>query len=159
MKTRLNGDLCRRVAWAIRRHSDRFDMRDWGDPVGASPVRIRGDGCGTPGCIAGYTVAVGLDNGYEIPVSWLSSHLIGEPVMYVAREFLGLALPQSEEDYYRAFDLFAPDPERTGFDCSARPGEPGHITAEHAAKCLEHLADTGLVEWWATQPGESDGES
>ena len=38
---------------------------------------------------------------------------------------------------------------------SANPGEPGHITASHAAAVLRHLAETGEVDWTVTEYTEA----
>ena len=38
---------------------------------------------------------------------------------------------------------------------AARPGQDQYIIAEHAARCLVHLAETGRVDWRATDPARA----
>ena len=58
--------------------------------------------------------------------------------------FLGLDLEKAE-------DLFCPYGR---FWFLADRNEQNYITKEHAARCLEYLAETGEVDWEASVPEE-----
>lgn len=103
--------------------------------------------CGTPACICGWANRQRLmDEGrselqahsYGIDSEETAIYLIGQDAIEAGFEGelfepsgLGVA-----HDYHHMRDV----------------GEPGHITAEHAARCLRTLADEGIVDWKGTAP-------
>ena len=76
--------------------------------------------CGTPSCIVGWARSL-----WGSQHSWLSDilDLVGD----------------------RAGQLIVPNHSYAHY--VAHKGEPGHITASHAAAVLRHLAATGEVDW------------
>ena len=135
----INADRCRKVATAIRNNALRFDMGGFGDPCYNPMTRE----CGTPGCIAGFAVAVA----HAEPAIQGKRPLTfgGVSVDRAAAGYLGIDEPAAEE-------LFEPGGELCNFDFSAKIGSLRFITPEHAARCLENLADTGVVDWNGTSP-------
>ena len=132
----INEERCRAVAAAIRANVDRFHMKDYGAPFDDLPTHP----CGTPACIAGFTIAIVDPDGDNRERR--GSQVISD----IAGEMLGIS-------YWQVASLFAPIMKYGGKWCFRRnPGQSGHITAEHAARCLERLADTGEVDWEGTAP-------
>ena len=123
------------IAADIRANAKMFHMKQIGSP-----------GCGSPGCIIGFCAlrdpeadnlrAKGRFEGYDS--EFAATHLdISDRVARV---------------------LFTPGAtwlsgtDRPVWIYYHEPGEPGYITPEHAAACLEHFAETGVVDWDATDP-------
>lgn len=124
----MNVERINQIAQDIRNNAAMFDMQRVGDPK-----------CGTPGCIAGFTLArYYMADGMGMPAYTIISE---------AGNVLGL-------DRIQLLPLFLPNNSKV--DYAAKAGRVGHITAEHAARCLEHLAKTSKVDWDATAPKQEN---
>ena len=137
----MNRDLVRKVAATIREvgYVDSALPKEAGTQVGGFDMRSVWFRCETPSCIAGWTLAVvsaELAESYAGTI-WISIRRAGE--------LMGL-------DEGSPSDLFSPSLEGTGYACSAGEGEEGWISPEHAARCLERLAQTGEVDWRGAKP-------
>ena len=122
----MNTELMTRVADALAIiHDNHFDMR-------VINFHRPGDGgCGTPACVAGWTL-----------------HLAGVPELEGGDDSdAALALGLSVEEARR---LFHPDAEE-GWRWYAEPGAPAWITRAHAAAAARIAADEGEVppDLWA----------
>lgn len=125
----MNVERIKQIAQDIREHEDMFDMQRIGNPM-----------CGAPGCIVGfvrgrrYAPYISLCSFYEEVLPWVA-------------KFFDIEFKQVDM-------LCAPDPAThdTLWSHKRARGENRYITAEHAACCLEHLAETGDVDWDATDP-------
>ena len=121
-------------ALALLLKSNSFDM--------STVVRDRDrakPGCGTPGCIAGHIIAASK--------SADSDGLIAAYGPSAMCEEAGALAEIRPADGDR---LFMPIFEPGGWHHSAKPHERGHITREHAARCLRAFIDTEIVDWDGT---------
>lgn len=97
-----------------------FDMTNW---------QHKGHACGTPSCMAGWAtwIVEGRPTG---PLEHLHSECED-----AAAQYLGLTYEQADE-------LFLP------FDAETAEGyDTNNIQPHHAIAVLEHLRDTGKVDW------------
>ncbi len=95
--------------------------------------------CGTAACIGGWAVNQMLcDVGLKRKV--INQH---EKVAHTAQLYLGLDLEKANE-------LFAPRNDHASYRETNAEGYK-FITAKRAATVLRHLADTGEVDWSATE--------
>ena len=129
----INKELCLEVADAIEQAGD------------AEPAKERDYGynqcaymheCGTPSCIAGWTVAVGRGMDGTSDLDRTPWAVVSEAV-----ELLGLG-------YSAERALFCPYPYG-----NKPEGPPDLATAKDAARTLRRLAETGKVDW--TRPEET----
>lgn len=89
--------------------------------------------CGTPGCIAGYTVRESVRNqDGDLPDE------VDAPLFQVAAAWLLLTDQQAR-------NLFMPETPHAYWN--ALPGYPRHITLAMAVDTLRRFADTGTIEW------------
>ena len=128
----MNEGVIRFIADKLRevdkRNPEAFDLGEWGNRTffahNASPTPLTDDqlidGCGSSGCIAGWTVLLTGRN-------WA-------PGLMQEAAAEAMDLPSD-----LASALMAP--EHLKMDYSA-------VTAGMAATVLDHLADTGEVDWW-----------
>ena len=89
--------------------------------------------CGTPACIAGWTLAIAGASGEQQDPDELACE----------QALLGLSNVQTNL-------LFIPDTAAARW--SAGEHERGWVSPEHAARCLERLAESGEVDWEGTRP-------
>ena len=82
-------------------------------------------GCQTPACLAGWA-----------RVEFGASPI--EALNLTEREFWALAAPENKYADY-----------------TARPGDQGFITSQHAAAVLRHAANTGKIDWSVGKAGTS----
>ena len=99
--------------------------------------------CGTPACIAGWAC---WQFAGDRKAAW------GMHTLNLLNEYLGLG---ADDAAY----LFTPTAhwdgeEHVEYDMQSLPGELGNITPRHAAACLRHYADTGVVDWEAAKKRE-----
>ena len=92
--------------------------------------------CGTPGCIAGYTLAVATGTNNLHPVLD-ETHKSPETL---ARDFLGL-------DYEPANELFKPQDEHAYWKADKNFCPDEIVTAGHAIAVINNLITTGEVDW------------
>ena len=120
--------------------NDEFTMREIAND-------IVGESCGTPGCIAGHILAAAGD------MEKLGDGVTTSTQLQYARLYAGIG----ELD---AGDLFLPeiDEDEVQYSYDADPGVPGHITKEHAVRCLRKFIDTGVVDWTGTAPKGGENE-
>ena len=105
--------------------------------------------CGSPGCIAGHAYyrakQEDLDKGDLTPSSFTHRYG-GHCYEDVATHYLGISIGR--------LALFMPAEDVPGcgkrYSYCAYLGKRGHITKEHAVRCLRHLATTGEVDWVAS---------
>ena len=96
--------------------------------------------CVSPGCIAGHA--------YCLASEAICKDRDDHDYEGIALKYMGIPL-----DDHRAKSLLYPGRAYWGcgeYDYQSRYGDRGHITREHAATCLRHLAETGKVDWVAT---------
>ena len=93
--------------------------------------------CGSPACIAGWTLALATDE--EL------SSVDDICRMSAAQLLLGLNSSNGRS-------LLAPNKQNEGWDYAAKPGQPHYITAHHAVATLRHLAATSEVDWHRYAP-------
>lgn len=92
--------------------------------------------CGTPGCIAGYAIAVatGTNNLYPVLDETHKSPEV------LATDFLGL-------DYESASELFKPQDEYAYWLADKNFCSDELVTADHAIAVIDNLIATGKVDW------------
>lgn len=112
------------LAEGIEKNAERFDMR------------FSFNECGSPACIAGWTLYYCEGRGK----SWRMAQRSYMDLRDEASEYLNLTPAQ-------AIRLFTPIESKDYFDHRAKQGTPRHITPHHAAGTLRHLAETGKVDW------------
>jgi len=119
-----NKDAIQKTIDALKKHDD----LDLGFSIASYKTDL---GCGTVACIAGWIVFA------DSPIDFAMAHETLIPTL--AREITGLT---AEE----AADLFLP---------SLPAGITwGSVTPEQAIVVLEHLRDTGEVDWMVIENGE-----
>ena len=84
--------------------------------------------CGAPACIAGHAVALIIEGGRDI-FGFINASV--EAIRWL------------ELDQKTASNLFKPCEEHEGIDM-------WDVTQSHAVRCLDHLIETGEVDWMAT---------
>jgi hypothetical protein len=141
----LNRDNVNTVIARIRKNKEFvFNMSTWGNPtVDENGKFIDGEGevidehtCGTAACIAGFCVVVKNDD--KIP-PYAAAFDTG-------MNFLGLERSQARR-------LFMPEYDNEGRHFNADSGcYPYEATADQGIKVLEHLRDTGEVDWRVAWP-------
>ena len=129
----MNIENVKRVRDAVAA-SKSFDMARWGITTYDDVEFKDGHFCGSPGCIRGHAVALMIDDGlYEC------SEVEDDHTRYVSIDnahcdagvWMGL-------DIDMAGELFLP----------AEPSASIYlITQDQAVKCLDHLLETGVVDW------------
>ena len=97
--------------------------------------------CGTASCIWGHAGLLFVD-GFELL-------LTATPDLHELLELDGWSFDESENS--NPDSLLSPEIKDVAM-YTAQKGEPGYITASHAAAVLRHLAETGEVDW-TVQPG------
>ena len=111
--------ICK-VADAIENEENFFSMKTLWE---------REEGCGSPACIAGWTLALFTSEANE------SGHVNG---IDMACAVLGLTSRQTDA-------LFTPDTKTAFFH--AEEGSPRYISRDRAVRQLRQLAETGKVNW------------
>ena len=100
--------------------------------------------CGTAGCIAGHVIVVARMEGEvekrdDEDLTGFAGRLAGITANERRALFLpGLFCELSDHDY----------------DYAAEEGKFGHITREHASRCLRKFIDTGKIDWAGTAEEE-----
>ena len=121
----------RRTASAIEANPSTFDQS-------TMVLTDQNNRVARPSSIESYAVFSEIKGTYfRVKVFLNSPEYVGLSLFDHAQAKLGLSREEATE-------LFYPNDR---WKVSAEPGEKGHITAEHAVKCLNHLADTGEVDW------------
>ncbi len=115
--------------------ANHIEHLEWGERPGCFGMRLfthqgLGGHCGTPACIAGWTVAIGHDN----PTSVQNNDAFDE-----ARALLGLTLTEG-------VSLFMPSKSVACY-YTTDPESQKHISPARAAAVLRHLAYTGIIDW------------
>ena len=108
-------------------NSRAFNMEEWPDFDICDAKFINGHYCGTPACIGGHASAL-----------ILREKLYGESTNYT------YVFGWLELDNDQSADLFFPDQEHNGGIVMR------NIDQAHAVRCLDHLIETGEVDWMAT---------
>ena len=138
VERRMNVDLIRRVAARIRdlEYVDSNVVYDASDGIEGFDMSSIAYSCGAPACIAGWTLVEGGEpEGIGIGCR-SATHRAARLLGLKPWQGRALLMPEVGETVYWA----------------AAPGEREFITAEHAARCMEHLARTGAVDWEGTRP-------
>ena len=105
-------------------------------------MRFVFDNNGCPSCIVGHVLTrFSMSSG----VPYDDRGVRDSTMMAVAADLLQLDIGQRDL-------LFAPGLSHESYRIWSRPGEGGHITKEHAVRCMEHLLETGEVDWVVTDP-------
>ena len=108
---------------------DKFSMHDY---------RFK---CGSPACVAGWANEQRLDDeGNRSEVRFFNE---GPTAFY-----LGLSGRNIDAMFSPSISSFC------DYSFGAAEGSECHITATHAAACLRHYADTGVVDWNAAKERE-----
>ena len=117
-----------------------------------------------PQSLAGWTLEVAREEGVAIPdaETIVAAYGYEARIAHVCprrRRILAAGLLLGCADQHDAERLMVPEGEHRWnhhpepqWNGRAMPGDPRHITAEHAAACLKHLAQTGRVSWGASAP-------
>ena len=152
-------ELCRDVAqvvreleWVAQQSYPELNEERGGDLPAFTMETVRYK-CGAPGCLAGWVVARAYARGMtdQDPKAWVCGD---RSLADEAAELIGIGPMKMKQLFFPCAE-FDEQGQWEGFDCNAvGPEDPCFISPEHAADCIENLAETGDVDWEGTKPTE-----